>query len=152
MASAPPGKTTPKMDPSGHSAELRISSNTAETRRIQEALENLLKANHYTEHEMFSIKLAVEEALINAIKHGNQMDQRKNVLVTYFVLPDRFDIHISDEGTGFDPNEIPDPTLPENLERPCGRGLMLMKHYMCEVAYNDRGNCVRMRKYRRNGK
>lgn len=151
MASAPPG-TTPKMDPSGHSAELRISSNTAETCRIQEALEKLLKAHHYTDHEMFSIKLAVEEALINAIKHGNQMDQRKNVHVTYLVLPDRFDIHISDEGTGFDPNEIPDPTLPENLERPCGRGLMLMKHYMCEVAYNDRGNSVRMRKYRRNGK
>lgn len=53
---------------------------------------------------------------------------------------------ISDEGPGFDPNDVPDPTDIENLERPCGRGLMLMRHYMTEVNYNSTGNSVRMKK------
>ena len=59
---------------------------------------------------------------------------------------------ITDEGSGFDPLDVPDPTAVENLERPCGRGLMLMKHYMSEVDFNERGNSVRMAKVMRNGK
>ena len=55
---------------------------------------------------------------------------------------------IADEGAGFDPCEVPDPTAPENLERPCGRGIMLMRHYMTTVAYNQRGNVVSMSKLR----
>ena len=93
-----------------------------------------------------SIKLALEEALINAIKHGNQMDRSKSVRVSYRVLPDRFEVHVTDEGAGFDPADVPDPTAVENLERPCGRGLMLMRHYMSEVAFSGRGNCVVMSK------
>lgn len=142
----------PKADPPpGQAVELRIPSHPAHTRSVQEQIERQLKAHHYTEHEIFSIKLAVEEALVNAIKHGNQMDQGRTVHVSYRILPDRFDIHITDEGSGFDPCGVPDPTTPENLERPCGRGLMLMRYYMTEVAYNERGNCVRMSKQRRNG-
>ena len=55
--------------------------------------------------------------------------------ISYRVLGDRFEVHISDEGPGFDPTDVPDPTAVENLERPCGRGLMLMRHYMTEVHY-----------------
>jgi serine/threonine-protein kinase RsbW len=60
------------------------------------------------------------------------------------VLPDRLEVRITDEGIGFDPSDVPDPTAVENLERPCGRGLMLMRHYMTEVSYNERGNSVYM--------
>jgi serine/threonine-protein kinase RsbW len=151
VASASPPLTDLKADPSGHSAEIRIPSHPPETRRVQEDIERQLRAHHYGENDIFAIKLAVEEALVNAIKHGNQMDQRKKVHITYRVLPERFDIHITDEGTGFDPTDVPDPTTPENLERPCGRGLMLMRHYMSEVAYNERGNTVRMCRHCRNG-
>ena len=70
------------------------------------------------DHEIFSIKLALEEALVNAIKHGNQMDRDKKVLIAYRFVADRFDIRIADEGTGFDPADVPDPTAIENLERP----------------------------------
>ena len=59
---------------------------------------------------------------------------------------DRFEVRITDEGPGFDPSDVPDPTDVENLERPCGRGLMLMRHYMTDVHYNARGNSVSMRK------
>ena len=92
--------------------------------------------------------MALEEALVNAIKHGNQLDRAKSVRVNYHVSPDRFDVQITDEGPGFDPVDVPDPTAPENIERPCGRGLLLMRHYMTEVAYHDRGRTVRMAKVR----
>jgi serine/threonine-protein kinase RsbW len=75
------------------------------------------------------------------------------VQITYQLLPDSFEVHISDEGPGFDPADVPDPTAVENLERPCGRGLMLMRYYMNEVSFNERGNAVSMRKhFRSNGK
>ena len=135
------------------SVDVEIPSDPAEARRIQEAIEQQLKAHHYTEREVFGIRLALEEAMVNAIKHGNQMDRAKKVRIRYGVQFEHFEIHITDEGPGFNPGEVPDPTAAENLERPCGRGLMLMRHYMSEVAYNDRGNSVSMAKvFRSNGK
>lgn len=129
-----------------------ILSDTAEARRVQEQIEQQL-ALQATEQELFGIRLALEEALVNAIKHGNQMDRSKKVAISYRLLPGRFDIRITDEGPGFDPADVPDPTAVENLERPCGRGLMLMRHYMSHVEYNDRGNSVAMSKvFRGNGK
>ena len=91
---------------------------------------------------------ATEEAIVNAMKHGNQMDRNKTVRIAYSVGPDRFDCLVADEGPGFEPADVPDPTAAENLERPCGRGLMLMRHYMTAVEYNDRGNAVSMCKLR----
>jgi serine/threonine-protein kinase RsbW len=126
--------------------EVSIPSDHAEARRVQEEIERQLKASQATDQEVFSIRLALEEALVNAIKHGNQMDRSKQVHISYRFLPDRFEIRITDEGAGFDPNDVPDPTAVENLDRPCGRGLMLMRHYMTEVVYNERGNSVAMRK------
>lgn len=128
------------------STEAVIPSDTAEARRIQDNIEQLLHARHINERDVFSIKLALEEALVNAIKHGNQMDRAKKVHIAYQLFADRFYVQITDDGPGFDPNDVPDPTAFENLERPCGRGLMLMRHYMSEVAYNQRGNTVAMSK------
>ncbi len=145
---------TPQRDPGlSPTADLIIPSDPAEARRIQDHIEQLLQAGQASERDVFCVKLALEEALINAIKHGNQMDQDKKVHISYRLQADRFEVHITDEGAGFDPADVPDPTAPENLERPCGRGLMLMRHYMNEVVYNQRGNSVRMCKvFRSNGK
>jgi serine/threonine-protein kinase RsbW len=130
-----------------------IPSDTTEARRIQDEIEQKVTALKLSEQEVFSIRLALEEALVNAIKHGNQMDRSKNVRIAYRLSHDRLDIQITDEGSGFDPEDVPDPTAVENLERPCGRGLMLMRHYMTEVAYNGRGNSVSMTKvFKSNGK
>jgi serine/threonine-protein kinase RsbW len=111
-------------------------------------IEEALQASAYTEHDIFAIKLALEEALVNAIKHGNQMDPDKRVYVVYNVTSERFDIRITDEGIGFNPADVPDPTDPDNLERPCGRGLLLMRGFMTEVEYHGRGNVVTMAKVR----
>jgi serine/threonine-protein kinase RsbW len=130
-----------------------IPSDTAEARRIQEEIEQQLQARKATDQEMFSVRLALEEALVNAIKHGNEMDRSKKVHISYRFFADRFEVRITDEGKGFDPCDVPDPTAIENLERPCGRGLMLMRHYMTEVEYNAVGNSVSMAKvFRNNGK
>jgi serine/threonine-protein kinase RsbW len=125
-----------------------IASDLAEARRVQAEIEQALQGVQFSDHEIFAIRLALEEALVNAIKHGNQMDRDKSVRVTGHVSPDRFEIQIADEGPGFDPVDVPDPTAPENIERPCGRGLLLMRHYMTEVAYHDRGRAVHMAKVR----
>ena len=152
MLSATPGAMNLQRDRGPNQRmDLRIASDPAEARRVQDQIEQLLKDFHFGEREIFGIKLALEEALVNAIKHGNQMDRAKKVQISCQVSHDRFDIHISDEGPGFDPGDVPDPTCVENLERPCGRGLWLMRHYMNEVAFSERGNTVRMSKVLRNG-
>jgi serine/threonine-protein kinase RsbW len=127
---------------------MTIASDLNEARRVQSEIEHALHSGRFSDHDIFAIRLAVEEALINAIKHGNQMDRDKTVRVVYYVSAERFEVEIVDQGPGFAPDEVPDPTSPENLERPCGRGLLLMKHYMSEVAYSDRGRAVRMSKLR----
>lgn len=102
----------------------------------------------YSEKERFGIRLALEEALVNAVKHGNGQDPTKTVRVRYQCTPQQFLIEICDEGRGFDPEAVPDPLNPDNLERPGGRGVFLMRHYMSWVQYNELGNCVTLCKIR----
>jgi serine/threonine-protein kinase RsbW len=132
----------------GGPLDVVIPSDPAEARRIQDDIEQALKAHGFADREIFSVKLALEEALVNAIKHGNQMDRSKRVFISYRVSAERFDIHITDEGKGFDPEDVPDPMAVENLERPCGRGLLLMRHYMNEVTFHPPGNRLSMSKLR----
>ncbi len=129
-----------------------IPSDLAAARQLQSEIEEVLQIAQFPEAEIFAIKMAVEEALVNAIKHGNQMDPEKRVTITYTALPDRFDVRITDEGPGFDPNDVPDPTAPENLERPCGRGLLLIRYYMTEVSFDARGSTISMYKLRNGAK
>lgn len=129
------------------SSDVVIPSDPGEAHCIQQQIEQALKELQYGEHDIFSIRLAVEEALINAIKHGNQMDRSKKIRISYKIDAEKFDVQIEDEGRGFDPAQVPDPTIAENLERPCGRGLMLMRYYMNRVDYNAPGNLVSMTKY-----
>jgi len=148
-----PHTMNPSRETAEPAVELVIASDPAEARTVQDQVERLLQAGKVPDRDVFCIKLALEEALVNAIKHGNQFDRSKKVYVSYRLLADRFEVAISDDGPGFDPSDVPDPTAAENIERPCGRGLMLMRHYMSEVAYNSRGNGVTMsRVFRANGK
>ena len=132
-------------------ADFTIPSDLGEARTLQSRIEEALIATSFSEHEIFAIKLAVEEALVNAIKHGNQLDPDKRVAVSFQVTCERFDIKIVDEGPGFNPEDVPDPTAIENIERPCGRGLLLIRGFMNEVTYHGRGNVVTMSKLK-NGK
>jgi serine/threonine-protein kinase RsbW len=131
------------------SFEMTIASDPSEVQRIQDQIEAQLKLNNFEDRDIFSIRLALEEALVNAIKHGNQLDRSKKVHIRYGFTSDRFEVAIADEGPGFNPDDVPDPLCEENLERPCGRGLFLIKHYMTDVTYHPPGNRVTMFKLRR---
>ena len=128
------------------SVEFVIPSDLNEARMVQELIENQLRQCAYEDKEIFGIRLALEEAIVNAIKHGNQMDGGKKVCVRFRVLPERFDVGVTDEGPGFNPDDVPDPLADENLERPSGRGLLLMRHYMTEVTIHPPGNRLTMSK------
>jgi serine/threonine-protein kinase RsbW len=106
----------------------------------------------YDEDAVFGIHLAMEEAFLNAVRHGNGDDATKRVRVECRIGPEKFDISIADEGGGFDPEAVPDPRSKENLCKSSGRGVLLMRAYMDAVEYNEAGNCVRMIKYRSGAK
>jgi serine/threonine-protein kinase RsbW len=108
-----------------------------------------LESLSWTSHEIFGVHLALEEAVVNAIKHGNKLDQNKHVAVACKISPQRFWIHITDEGQGFDPHAVPDCTDDEHIHMPNGRGLLLMRCYMNRVEYNEKGNAVEMEKHRK---
>jgi serine/threonine-protein kinase RsbW len=102
----------------------------------------------YDADTAFGVKLAFEEAITNAVKHGNRNDTSKRIVIRYHVDRERIVIMVRDEGCGFCPGAVPDPTAEENLERPNGRGIMLMQSYMTKVCFNDAGNEVWMLKER----
>ncbi len=108
-----------------------------------------LEAAGYPHKDTFGVRLALEEALVNAIKHGHKGDRNKEVHLRYQLSTDRILIEIEDQGPGFHMEDVPDPIAPENLERSCGRGLLLMRSYMSWVRFNRTGNCVTMCRSRR---
>ena len=92
------------------------------------------------------VEIALREALANAIIHGNHEDRRKHVHVTCRCEPDQVSIAVKDEGSGFDINAVPDPTVRENIGSVHGRGILLMKAVMDEVRFEEGGAVVCMRK------
>lgn len=83
-----------------------------------------------------NIELAIAEAAANSILHGNKNDPAKNVKITIDITDERLKLVFQDEGNGFDPAKVPDPTLPENLLKGSGRGLHIMRSLVDEVRYN----------------
>lgn len=122
--------------------ELVVQNDLRAAKAPEERILADLDAHGYDVDTTFAIKLALEEALTNAVKHGNRNDGSKQIVVRYHIAPDRAVIMVRDEGPGFTPDEIPDPTAEENLERPNGRGIMLMQAYMTDVRFNQAGNEV----------
>jgi len=90
------------------------------------------------------ILLAVVEGVNNAIVHGNRLDRDKDVVLEYQILPDQAEFIINDQGEGFDPSVVPDPTKPENLEKSHGRGIFLMNHLADKIEFNNNGKSVKL--------
>lgn len=89
-----------------------------------------------------NFRVGLTEALTNAMMYGNGADPSKNVVIELVMGEGQLQATVRDQGVGFDPTSVPDPTLPENVSRPCGRGLFLMRELLDEVWYNDQGNEV----------
>lgn len=134
-----------------HSAwtlERTIPSELAAGHHLLDDLLARFQTEAWLPRDLFGIRLALEEAVVNAIKHGNRLDKGKHVHVVCKSTPEKIWIEIADQGPGFDPNAVPDCTNPDRLEMPCGRGIMLMRNYMSRVEYNQPGNVVVMEKMR----
>ena len=98
----------------------------------------------YTETDLFSVRVAIEEALANALLHGHQGDKGLGIEVSWKVDGTSVEISVKDQGRGYDPDMVPDPTADENLTLPSGRGVAMMRSFMDEVLINERGNRVTM--------
>jgi serine/threonine-protein kinase RsbW len=107
-----------------------------------------MEALVYPKKDVFAVRLGLEEALVNAVKHGNRGDPAKEARLRYHVNAECVLLVVEDAGPGFDPATVPDPLAPENLERPSGRGLFLIRKYMTWAEHNDCGNCITMCKHR----
>ncbi len=125
---------------------IAIPSIPSELRRVEDTILPALAARGYGERSLFAVKLALEESVINAIKHGNQLDSTKQVTIEFSLCDDETVLSVSDEGEGFDPQAVPDPGQEEYLQSFSGRGLALMRAYMDSVEFNEKGNRVTMTK------
>ncbi len=141
----------PKVDPDNEATfnVCVIPSDIKQTCNPKAAILSDLQQCQYSEDDVFAIKLALEEALTNAVKHGNCCDPSKRITVRYAVSNLKAVVIVKDEGVGFQPDRVPDPTTPDRLPLPDGRGIMLMRAYMDEVEYRDQGREVRFVKYRK---
>ncbi len=133
---AQPKHTTP-------TTRLELPNDRSQIEAARDLIIDAITAAGYPEAAGFAIRLAFEEAVSNAFRHGHR-DLDAPVMVEFSVTPQETHIAVEDQGPGFNPEAVPDPTLDENLEQPGGRGLLLMRAYMSEVEYNARGNRVRM--------
>ena len=121
-----------------------IPSDLSASRDVHKTIMDRVEAQHYDEQSTFAIRLALEEGLMNAIKHGNKLDPKKTVHVEAKVTPKATEITIEDQGIGFHRVHVPDPCAEENLLKCSGRGILLMEAYMDEVKYTQGGRRVRM--------
>ncbi|MFH1747828.1 MAG: ATP-binding protein [Planctomycetota bacterium] len=126
----------------GELREMSIPNDLRSVRQPEIRIMKELLRCGYDADTIFGVKLALEEALANAVRHGNQCDSAKEIIIRYHVNPARVVIMVRDQGCGFSPGSVPDPTAEENIERPSGRGIMLMQSYMTKVRFNKRGNEV----------
>ena len=131
-------------EPSNPPVTITVPNEAAAIDQAQARVVAELERQGYPKASVFAVRLALHEAMSNAFAHGHKDVPHLPVTLEYRVGPELTEITVEDQGPGFDPGSIPDPTLDENLERGCGRGLLLIRAYMTSAEYNDRGNALKM--------
>ncbi|MEO9803664.1 MAG: ATP-binding protein [Reichenbachiella sp.] len=127
--------------------KIQIPSLSENIRIIESFIDNAKEQYNFTDDIYGNIMIAVTESVNNAIVHGNQSDKSKNVHLSLSLDDNQVKFVIEDEGLGFDYDNLPDPTAPENIEKPGGRGIFLMKNLCDEVSFTDNGKKVELRFY-----
>ncbi len=125
---------------------IEIPSEDRNIKKVSSEILASLSPYKVDEHRLFDIKLCVEEAVRNAIIHGNNADKKLRVKVNYWINDDKLSIEVEDEGPGFDPDLIPDPTKDSNIMKESGRGVRLIRKLMDKIDFNEKGNKIRMEK------
>ncbi len=130
---------------------LKLSSRLESVEKAAEAAAQFAEQSGFSEEQLYAIDMAIRESVANAVKHGNLLDETKQVEITFEDSDKGFEITIRDFGTGFAVEEIPDPTNPENLLKTNGRGILFMRSFMDEVEWSNHaggGMIVKMLKKR----
>ena len=123
---------------------IQVPSLVENIRVVESFIDNSKETFHIEDDIYGNIMVAVTEAVNNAIRHGNKFDKDKNVYLSLYVNKDRVKFEVEDEGEGFDYDNLMDPTAPENLENPGGRGIFLIRHLADEVEFNKEGRNVQL--------
>ena len=125
--------------------ELVIKSDPDNIYQVEEFIESVRDELNFKDDVYGNVMVAITEAVNNSIVHGNEGDANKTVHITCESKnPYRLIVSVEDQGKGFDPNSLPDPTAPENLENPGGRGVFLMQHLCDEIDFQEEGRKVQM--------
>jgi serine/threonine-protein kinase RsbW len=130
-------------------SELRFPSRVEAVDQAAASVSEFLSRAGVGEDALFGIDMAVREAVTNAVSHGNKLDESKFVEVGLKSSPGSFEITVHDQGPGFNPSDIPDPTKEENILKSSGRGIFFMRNFMDEVEWSSTpkgGTTVRMTK------
>jgi len=123
---------------------MQISSQPESINLVEKLIDEIKQEHNIHEECYGNMLVAVTEAVNNAIQHGNKYDPDKMVSINYEIDADQILFAISDEGNGFDYMNLPDPTDPENLEKPTGRGVFLMKHLADQIIFAENGKVVEL--------
>ncbi len=134
--------------PAASQLNVQIPSDTTEGLAVQEQIISLMEKHDYSMRDIFAMRLSLEEGITNAIKHGNRGDRDKKVSIFADVSEERLRVEVVDEGEGFEPEAVPDPTADDFIDRACGRGLMLMRAYLNFVEYSEGGTKITMERDR----
>jgi serine/threonine-protein kinase RsbW len=126
------------------SINIQIPSLMENIRIIESFIDNTKDIYNIDDDIYGNIMIAVTESVNNAIKHGNKEDKTKNVNLSLFLQENQVKFVIEDQGPGFDFTNLSDPTLPENIDKPGGRGIFLMKHLSDEVHFTEQGRRVEL--------
>ena len=124
-----------------------IPSITENIRIIESFIDNAKEKFQLDDDIYGNIMIAVTESVNNAIMHGNKSDKSKSVTLSLSLNQNTINFTIMDEGNGFDFQNLPDPTAPENIDKPSGRGIFLMKHLSDEVSFKNNGSLVQLSFY-----
>ena len=131
--------------------ELVLPSRVEAINHAASAAAEFIKRTGLGEDAAFGVDMAVREAVTNAVLHGNGQDEAKAVEVGFKSLPSAIEITVRDQGAGFDPESVPDPTDPQNIMKTSGRGILFMRTFMDEIEWSrhpEGGTVVRMTKKR----
>jgi serine/threonine-protein kinase RsbW len=124
--------------------EIKISSCFENLVKVEKMIEDVCEEHKVNSDYFGNILIAVTEAVNNAIQHGNKLNKDKNIFIRYQPGKGKLCFFITDEGTGFDYDSLPNPTLPENIEKTSGRGIFLMKHLADEILFHENGKRVEL--------
>jgi len=122
--------------------KIRITSKAENIILVERMIEDVCDVFNISEDYYGNILVAITEAVNNAIYHGNQANPSKSIDIFFKSFNDHVSFIVKDEGTGFNYNNLPDPTNPENIEKPNGRGVFLMRNLADKVSFEDNGSKV----------